>query len=98
MQATEKQPKVLALDTPEIQDKVLPKPNFAMLQMKHRDDTSSRKTIQDLSRKIPIYPDPVYQSPPKSVKTYIPEIPGSLSDIDPKLNTNFEENSSFQEV
>ena len=27
----------------------------------------------------------------------IPEIPGSLSDIDSELNTNFEENSPFQE-
>ena len=65
--------------------------------MKHRDDTTSRKTIQDISREIPIYPYPVYQSPPEPVKTSLPKIPGSISDIDPELNTNFEENSPFQE-
>ena len=27
----------------------------------------------------------------------MPKIPGSLSDIDPELNTDFEENSPFQE-
>ena len=43
-----------------IQDKVVPKPNFVVPQMKDRDDTSSRKTIQDVSREIPIYLDPVY--------------------------------------
>ena len=31
------------------------------------------------------------------MKTSIPKIPGSLSDIDPELNTDFEENSPFQE-
>ena len=60
MQAIEKQPKVVAPNTPIIQDKVVPKSNFTILQMKHRGDTSSRKNIQDVSREIPIYPDPVY--------------------------------------
>ena len=46
---------------------------------------------------IPIYPDPVYQPPPKPVKIPVPEILGSLSDIDPEMNTDFEENSPFQE-
>ena len=32
-----------------------------------------------------------------SSSKYISEIPGSLSDIDLELNTNFEENSPFQE-
>ena len=57
-----------------------------------------RKIIQDLSKEIPIYPDPVYRPPPKPVKTSITEIPGSLSDIDPELNTDFEDNSPFQGV
>ena len=45
MQVTEKQPKVLAPDTPKIQDKVIPIPNHTIPQMKHRDDTMSRKTM-----------------------------------------------------
>ena len=57
-----------------------------------------RKMIQDVAREIPIYTDPVYRPPPKPVKTPVPKIPGSLSDIDPELNTNFEENSPFQGV
>ena len=46
---------------------------------------------------MPIYPDPVYQPPPKPVKTSVPEIPGNLSDIDSELNTDFEDISPFQE-
>ena len=57
----EKQPKVLDPDTPEIQDNVIPIQNYAILQMKYRGDTSSRKSIKDVSMEIPIYPDPVYQ-------------------------------------
>ena len=56
-----------------------------------------RKTTQDVSREIPIYPDPVYRSPPKPVKLPIPEVPRSLSDFDPEINMNFKENSPFQE-
>ena len=59
VQAMEKQPKVLAPDTPMLQVKVVPKPNFTIPEMKHTGDTSSRKTIQDVSREIHIYPDPV---------------------------------------
>ena len=53
--------------------------------------------LQDVGREIPIYPDPVYKPPPKPVKTHIPEIPGSLSDIDPEQNMDFEDNSPYQE-
>ena len=56
-----------------------------------------RKTIQGVSKVIPIYPDPVYRSPPKQVETSITKICGSLSDIDPELNTDFEENSPYPE-
>ena len=35
-------------------------------------DTGSRKTIEDVSKEIPIYPDPVYWPPPKPEKnTYM---------------------------
>ena len=87
MQATEKQPKVLV-------------PVY-LKYTRFRDDSGSRiverKAIQDVSREIPTYPDPVYRPPPKPVKTSTPKLPGSLSDIDPKLITDFEENSPFQE-
>ena len=60
VQATEKQSEVLAPKPPKIQDKSVPIPYYATAQMKHRGYTSSRKTIQHVSREIPIYPDPVY--------------------------------------
>ena len=56
-----------------------------------------RKTIQDISREIPIYPDPTYRPPPNTVKLPIPEVPRSLLDFDPEINTDFKENSPFQE-
>ena len=65
MQATEKHLNVLAPKSPKIWDKVVPVPNYTIPSMKHRGDTSSRKTIQDVSKEIPIYPDPVYRPPPK---------------------------------
>ena len=65
------------------------------------DDSGSimvkRKAKQDASGEIPLYPDPVYRSPPKPVKLPIPNIPRCLLDIDPEINTDFKENSTFQE-
>ena len=59
-QTMENPPNILAPKSPNAQDKVIPIPNYAIPQMKHRGDASLRKTIQDVSREIPIYPDPVY--------------------------------------
>ena len=79
MQVKEKPP---LPNTSNIQDIAIPIQNFATPQVKPRGDTSTkiidRKTIQDVGREIPIYPDPVYQPPPKPVKTSILNIPGSL--------------------
>ena len=95
------QPKAIMPETSKIWDKVIPIPNYTIPQIKYKDVSGSRmverKAIQDISRKIPIYPDPVYRPPPKPVKTHIPEIPGSLLHIDPDLNMDFEDNLSFQE-
>ena len=76
-------------------------PNFTIPHIQSRDDSDTQrlgtKAIQDVSREIPFYSDPVYRPPPKPVKAHIPKIPGGLSDIDLKLNTDFEDNSSYQE-
>ena len=93
----ENPPKALAPKSFKAQGVVILVPSYAIPQTKHRGDASSRKTIQDVSKEIPIYPDPVYQPPYKIEKIPVPEIPGSLSDIDSELNTNLEENSPFQE-
>ena len=88
--------------TPKIQDKNVPIPNYTIPQIKSKDDsgcrTIERKAIQNVSREMPIYPDPVYRPPPKPLKSSIPKIPRSLLDIDPDLNTNFEKKSTFSRL
>ena len=83
------------------QDKVMTILNFTIPPLQHKGDSDTkmidRKMIQDVAREIPIYPDPVYRPPSKPFKTSVLEIPGSLLDIDPELNTHFEVTSLFQE-
>ena len=50
-----------------------------------------------LVRKFPSIQIQFIDLPPKPVKASTPNIPGSLSDIDPEPNTNFDDNSSLQE-
>ena len=49
--------------TSKIQDKVVPIPNYAIPHIKSKDDSGSRmierNDIQDVSKEIYIYPDPV---------------------------------------
>ena len=76
-------------------------PNFTIHLRQSKGDSGTnmidRKIIQDIAKEIPIYPDPIYRSLPKPVKTLITGIPGSLLDIDSELNTDFEDKSPFQE-
>ena len=91
--------KILVPETSKTQNITTPVPNYAIPS---KGDTSSRviyrKIIQDVSKEIPIYPDPVYRPPPKIVQTPILKIHRSLLHIDPELYTNFEDNLLFQEV
>ena len=52
--------------------------------------------MQKISKDIPFYHDPVSQPPSKPVRIPMPEFAGKM-DINPELNTNFKENSPFQE-
>ena len=54
-----------------------------------------RKTIQNVNREIPVYPDPTYRFPLKLVKLPRPEVPRNLLDFDPNINMDIEENSPF---
>ena len=54
--------------------------------------------MQNINKEISFNPDAISRPPSKSVKTSLPEIPGNISDINPQLNTDFEENFPFQEV
>ena len=64
-------------DIPKPQDKVMTIPNFTILPVQSKGDSSTkvinRKTIQDVPQEIPIYTDPVYRPPPKPVKTPVPK-------------------------
>ena len=55
----------------------------------------NRSTMQKISNDIPFYPDPTYRPPPNQVRIPMSEVPGNI-DINPELNTDFEENSPFQ--
>ena len=56
---------------------------------------SKWKTIQDISREIPTYPDPIYRPPPKPTEVPLQEFPRILMDLDTAINTDFEENSPY---
>ena len=56
-----------------------------------------RKTIQDISREIPLYPDPIYMPLPKPTKIPFQEIPRKLTYFHTDINTDFKENSPYQE-
>ena len=101
MQVTEKPPlKVILPNTSKIQDRAIPIPNYAIPHVKPKGDISTkmidRKTIQDVCREIPSI-QIQFIDPHQNQLTCILEIPGSLSDIDPELNTDSEDSSPFQQ-
>ena len=71
--------KVRVQENSRIHDKIMPIPGYEIPHTRSKHDSSSRmvkrKTIKDVSREIPIYPDPTYRPPPKPVKLPIPEVP-----------------------
>ena len=99
MEKPVEQSKFPVLENASICDKILP--DYKIPHVWSGDDLSSkmvnRKTIQDVSREIPIYPNPVYRPPPKLIKLPMSEVPGSLFDLDPEIDMDFEENLPFQE-
>ena len=56
-----------------------------------------RKTIQDISREILSYPDPIYRPSPKTTEIPLQQIPRKLKDFNTDINMVFEENSPYQE-
>ena len=56
----------------------------------------NRGMIQKITKDIPFYPDPTYRPPPKPVRIPISEVQGNI-DINAELNTDFKENSLFQD-
>ena len=93
--------KVPVQESLQIHDKIIPIPDFAIPQIRSGDDSNSRmvkrKIIQDISREISMYADPIYRPPSKPTEIPMQEVPRNLLDFDPEINMDFEENSSFQE-
>ena len=66
--------KVQVPESSQVCDKFIPVPNYIIPQTRSGDYSNSRtvkrKTIQDISREIPAYTDPIFGSPP--IPTEIP--------------------------
>ena len=56
-----------------------------------------RRKIQGQNREQPLYPDPIYRSPPRPPDNLRPNHPESKSDAGPKIDIEIEENSPHQE-
>ena len=57
----------------------------------------SVESIQNISRKIPAYTDPIYRPPPKPAEIPFQEILRKLRDLDTDIDMDFEEKSPYQE-
>ena len=60
--------KISVLESSQLHDKFIPVPNYIIPQTRSGDVSTSRRikrrTIQDTSREIPVYADPIYSPPP----------------------------------
>ena len=57
----------------------------------------NRENIQNISREIPLYTDPIYRHTPKPVEITLHEIQQKLMGLDTDINMDFKENSPYQE-
>ena len=53
--------------------------------------------IQDKNRDLPFYPDPIYRLPLRPPENLQPQNSESKGDTSPKIDTEFKENSPYQE-
>ena len=92
--------------TSELSNKI---PEVSKIQMKITNQADFANPVQSITnsnvevthrrpliKDIPFYPDPTYRLPPKPIRTPTPGSSES-TDINPEINIDFEENSSFQE-
>ena len=89
--------KVPVPDSSQIHETFTPVPDYVIPKTGSGDDsnfrTIKRKTIQDISREIPTYSDPIYRPPPKPAEIPLQEIPRKLTDLDRDIHSDFKENS-----
>ena len=93
--------KVLVPESSQINDKFIPVPDYVIPITISGDDSSFEwykgKIMQNISRDIQMYPNPIYRHPPKPTEILLQEIPRKLMDLDVDINKDFEENSPYQE-
>ena len=53
--------------------------------------------MQDISREVSTYQDPIYRPPPKPTEKPLPENIRKIMDLDTDINTDFKENPPYQE-
>ena len=58
-----------------------------------KTEAITRRMIQDKTRELPFYTDPIYRSPPRLPDNLWPNSPESKPDSRPKIDIEFEENS-----
>ena len=85
--------KVPVPESSQIHDKFIPLLHYINPQTRYGDDSNSRmvkrKFIQNISREIPTYPDPIYRPSPKPTEIPLQEIPRKLMDLDVDVNRDF---------
>ena len=83
-----------------LRDKFVLVPTYIIPKTRSEYDSNSRtikrKTIQDISREISPYRDPIYRPPHKPTEIPLQDIPRKLMDLDIDINTDFKENSLYQ--
>ena len=66
-------------------------PHFATSVQSISNSNSDSEMMQQISKDIPFFSDPVYRPPSKPIKISMSELPESI-DINPVLNIHFKEN------
>ena len=71
--------------------------NIHLQDLEVNQSLEQSKAMQDISIEIPVYTDPIYRPPPNPAEIPLQEIPRKLMDLDTDINTDFKENSPYQE-
>ena len=93
--------KVSVSESSRHHDKFFPVPNYVIPETRSRDDSNSRKVkrktyrilVDEFQHTQILFIGPL----PKPAETPLQEIPRKLMDLDTDVNTDFKENSPYQE-
>ena len=82
-------------EVPEIELRITNQPDSAAPMQSINDCNDEVTNRRPMIKDIPFYPDPNYRPPPKPIRTPAPGSSES-TDINRKINIDFEENSPLQ--